>query len=94
MVVANNLVSPHARRQRTNASSCPCDRITPGKDTGWDCLAGRKALLALLERLWGHGGQQVGHGVQPTLASRKADSILGHSQDIEGNNDSPLLSTC
>lgn len=94
MMVANNLVSPYACQQRTNANSCPWEGIIPGKDAGWDGLAGRKALLALLERLWGHGGQQAGHELQRALAARKANSVLGHSQEIEGNNYSPLLSTC
>ncbi|KAK4805793.1 hypothetical protein QYF61_000399 [Mycteria americana] len=82
------------RWQRTNTNSCPWEGIIPGKDMGWDCLAGRKALLALPERLWGHGGQQAGHELQRALAARKANSILGHSQDTEGNNYSSLLSTC
>lgn len=74
--------------------SCSWEGVIPGKDTGWGCLAGRKALLALLERLWGHGGQQAGHELQRALAARKANSILGHSQDAEGSNYSPLLSAC
>lgn len=59
VTVANNLVSPYAHQQRTNANSGPWEGIIPGKDTGWDCLAGWKAFLALLGRLgswWAAGG--------------------------------------
>lgn len=73
---------PSACQQRTNTNSCLWGRIIPGKGTGWAGLASRKAVLAVLERLCGHGGQQAGQELQRALAAREASSILGHSQDM------------
>lgn len=73
---------PSACQQRTNTNSCLWERIIPGKDTGWAGLASRKTVLAVLESLWGHGGQQAGQELQRALAAREASGILGHSQDM------------
>lgn len=67
------------RVPHTHLSKGQAPGPAPGKATGWDGLAARKAP----------GSWWAGCELQHASAAQTATSILGHSQDAEGHNHSP-----